>query len=172
MFLYPTTSKKSVYDLNFKALYHKGYRGIIFDIDNTLVEHGAPADDRCIRFFGEIHAIGFRTMIVSNNKEPRVKSFADAVKSPYLYKAGKPSQTGYLTAMERMGTDCGNTLCIGDQLFTDILGANLCGMDSVLVGRVAGHEEIQIYLKRILELPFLIAFVEGKKRKFPKKSDT
>lgn len=60
--------------------------------------------------------------MLSNNKEPRVKSFAEQVNSPYLFKAGKPGRAGYLKAMELMGTNPSNTLFVGDQLFTDVWG--------------------------------------------------
>ena len=59
-------------------------------------------------------------MMISNNKEPRVKMFCDAVESPYIYKAGKPKPDNYIKAMELMGTDTNNTLFVGDQIFTDV----------------------------------------------------
>lgn len=70
-----------------------------------------------------------KTCLLSNNKEPRVKSFAQQVKCPYIYKGGKPGAKGYKKAMETMGTDVKNTLFVGDQLFTDIWGANRLGSD-------------------------------------------
>ena len=73
-------------------------------------------------------------MIVSNNEEPRVKSFADKLECPYVYKALKPRGTGYTKAKELMDLPCDQIICIGDQLFTDIWGANRAGMKSVLVG--------------------------------------
>lgn len=97
-----------------------GIQGIIYDIDNTLVPHGAPADERAIQLFEHLRMLGFKTCLLSNNKEPRVKSFAQQVKSPYIYKGGKPGAKGYKKAMETMETDTTNTLFVGDQLFTDI----------------------------------------------------
>ena len=55
--------------------------------------------------------------------------------------------------MKRMMTDRTNTLVIGDQIITDIWGANLTGLPSILVDPINRHEEIQIVLKRILEWP-------------------
>ena len=46
--LYPDKYQKSTYEINFEQLYEQGFRGILFDIDNTLVPHGAPADERAI----------------------------------------------------------------------------------------------------------------------------
>ena len=101
---YPSTECNSTYDIDFQRMYDLGYRGIIFDIDNTLVPHGAPADEKAIALFEKLREIGFQTLLLSNNKEPRVKSFCEQVGSDYIFKAGKPKKTGYKNAMERKGT--------------------------------------------------------------------
>ena len=75
---YPDIYIDSAYDIDYEGLYNKGYRGVIFDIDNTLVEHGAPVTKKCSDLFDSLRAIGFDTCIISNNKEPRVKPLADA----------------------------------------------------------------------------------------------
>ena len=149
---YPDCYMNSTYEIDFDAYYEKGYRGVIFDIDNTLVEHGVPADERAISFFKRLDEIGFKYMMISNNKEPRVKMFCDAVGgAPYIYKAGKPKPDNYYAAMKRMGTDNSNTLFVGDQVFTDVWGANKAGVYSILVKPIDPKEEIQIVLKRYLE---------------------
>ena len=155
---YPDRYTVSAYVIDFEELYKKGYRGLIFDIDNTLVPHGAPADERAIRLFEHLRGLGLKTCLLSNNKEPRVKSFAQQVKSPYIYKGGKPGAKGYKKAMETMGTDVKNTLFVGDQLFTDIWGANRLGIQTVLVKPINPKEEIQIVLKRYLEKPVLYCY--------------
>ena len=150
--LYPDVYTDSAYGINYEKLYANGISGIIFDIDNTLVEHGAHANERAIRLFQRLHEIGFRIIILSNNKEPRVKSFKEEVTwCDYIYKAGKPKPGGYFAAMELMGTNQKSTVVIGDQLFTDIWGANLAGIPSILVKPIDKKEEIQIVLKRRLE---------------------
>ena len=154
-FLYPGEYLESTYVIDFDKLYKDGYRGIIFDIDNTLVPHGAPADERAILLFNHLKEIGFSCMLLSNNKEPRVKGFNDAVGVQYMHKAGKPKPSGYKKAMERLGTDKDNTLFVGDQIFTDVLGAKLAGIFSILVKPIHPKEEIQIVLKRILEKPII-----------------
>ena len=148
---YPDKEVDFTYEIDFRELYKNGYRGVIFDIDNTLVPHGAPADDRAVLFFKELFEIGFETMLLSNNKELRVKMFADSVGSKYIYKAGKPGRTGYRKAMDEMGTVPENTLFVGDQLFTDVWGAKRTGIVSILVKPIHPKEEIQIVLKRYLE---------------------
>lgn len=149
---YPDSWIDSAYEVDYEALFAEGYRGIIYDVDNTLVPHGAPADARAIALFLRLHEIGFSVTLLSNNKEPRVKSFAEDVKyAGYIFKAGKPSAKGYRAAMERMGTDEKSTIFIGDQLFTDVWGAKNAGLRSVLVKPIDPKEEIQIVLKRRLE---------------------
>jgi hypothetical protein len=160
---YPGEYLDSAYVIDYETLYQEGYRGIIFDIDNTLVPHGAPADERAIRLFGQLKDMGYQCMLLSNNKEPRVKMFNDAVGASYIYKAGKPKPGNYRVAMERMGTDTGNTLFVGDQIFTDIYGANLAGIRTILVKPIHPKEEIQIVLKRYLEKIVLFFYLKKQK---------
>ncbi len=92
---YPKEYLDSAYLIDFEEKYGQGYRGIIFDIDNTLVPHGLPADERAESLFKRLKAIGYKVTMLSNNKEPRVKMFCDAVDAPYIYKAGKPNPAKY-----------------------------------------------------------------------------
>ena len=152
--LYPDRLEMSVLDMDWDAL-AKHYQGVIFDIDNTLVPHGAPADEKIIKLFEKIHALGMKTMLVSNNGEERVRPFAEQVNSGFISKAGKPRAGGYMKAMQVMNTDPKHTLFVGDQIFTDIWGANRAGMDTVLMEPVdKSTDEIQIVIKRWLEKPF------------------
>lgn len=161
---YPDNEADSTYEIDFAALYEKGYRGIIFDIDNTLVPHGAAADEKAIAFFESLRNLGYGTVLLSNNKEPRVKSFAQSVHSEYIFKGNKPSRKGYEKAMERMGTDRKNTIFVGDQLFTDVWGAKRTGICSYLVKPIHPKEEIQIVLKRRLERIVLYFYHKEKDR--------
>mgnify|MGYP002673743918 CR=1 FL=1 len=160
---YPKEDYPSTYEIPFEMYYQKGYRGILFDVDNTLVEHDQPATSRAIELFAHLREIGFETCVISNNKEYRVKPFADAVGTTYVYKADKPSPKGYREGMKRMNTTPENTLFVGDQLFTDVWGANRAGIRSILVKQIAKHEEIQIVLKRKLEKIVLRGYKKQKK---------
>lgn len=161
---YPDNEVDNAYDIDYETLYKKGCRGVIFDIDNTLVPHGAPADERAVQLFARLREIGFRTVLLSNNKEPRVKSFADSVGSLYVFKAGKPGGKGYAKAMADMGTVPENTLFVGDQLFTDVWGAKKMGIPTYLVKPIHPKEEIQIVLKRRLERIVLFFYHRRKRR--------
>lgn len=160
---YPKEYLDSSYVIDYEKLYKDGVRGLIYDIDNTLVEHGKPATERAVELFERLRNIGFDTCLISNNKEPRVKPFADAVGSKYVYDAHKPSRKNYIKAMELMGTDTGNTYFIGDQIFTDVYGANRTGIPSILVKPIHPKEEIQIVLKRKLEKIVLFCYKRRKK---------
>lgn len=142
---------ESTYVIDFERLYARGYRGLIFDIDNTLVPHGAPIDARARKLFARLRAIGFSYIFISNNKEERVKPFADAANGPFISKAGKPGRKNYLAACEVMGLSCARTAFVGDQLFTDVYGAKRSGIYNILVKPINKKEEIQIVLKRYLE---------------------
>lgn len=149
--LYPKRIADSSYTINYHKLYKEGYRGIIFDIDNTLVEHGADADQRAINLIAEIRQIGFQVCLISNNKEERVARFNKEIKVKYIYKANKPAKKNFIKATQLMGTTTGNTVFIGDQLFTDVLGANRAGMMTYFVKPIGPEIEIQIKFKRKLE---------------------
>lgn len=148
---YPGEYVNSTYEIDFDRLYREGYRGIIFDIDNTLVPHGARADERAKALFARLKETGFSCCLLSNNKEARVKMFNDDVRVKYIFDAHKPSGANYAKAMERMKTDVSNTLFVGDQIFTDVYGANRVGIRTILVKPIHPKEEIQIVLKRYLE---------------------
>ena len=160
---YPDMRLNSVYEVDFNRLYKKGIRGLIFDIDNTLVPHGADADERIEKLFGELKKMGFKTFLLSNNKLERVKRFNANIRSLYIYKAGKPNAVNYIKAMRMMGTGKENTVFIGDQLFTDIWGAKKAGISTILLNPIDKKEEIQIVLKRYLEKIVLNAYEKERK---------
>jgi len=152
---YPDHYVKSAYDIPYEELYKNGIRGLLFDIDNTLVEHGKPATEQAIALMKRLKKIGFKICLISNNKEARVKMFNEEIQVEYVYKAGKPKRTGYLAAMGRLATNAHTTVFVGDQLFTDVWGAKRTGIETYLVEPIDKHEEIQIVLKRYLEKPIL-----------------
>ncbi len=161
---YPTGEVRSSDRIPYERLAEAGVRGILFDIDNTLVPHGNEATPEAVELFERIRAAGLKTCLISNNHRPRVEPFADAVGSPYLFDAHKPSPAGYRRACEIMGVKISECVFVGDQIFTDIWGANLAGMHSILVQPIHPKEEIQIVLKRIPER-LVLYFYRRKRRK-------
>lgn len=157
---YPDEYYDSAYNIDFEQLYRDGYRGIIFDIDNTLVPHGAPADERSIALFKRLKEIGFDATLLSNNKEARVAMFNEPIGVHMIWKANKPSPVKYKEAMSLMKTDEKKTIFVGDQLFTDVWGAKNAGIRSFLVKPMNPKEEIQIVLKRRLEAIVLYSYLK------------
>lgn len=148
---YPDRYFKSAYSIDYDKEYEDGIRGILFDIDNTLVEHGEDCTKQSDELIESLKRKGFKVCLISNNKEPRVLRFNKNVNVDYIYDAHKPAKKNYIKAMDIMGTDSNSTLFVGDQIFTDVYGAKNAGIKSYLVGQIAKHEEIQIVLKRKLE---------------------
>ena len=160
---FPGEYLDSTYVIDFDKLYQDGYRAVIFDVDNTLVPHGEPADERAKALFSHLKELGYSCMLLSNNKEPRVKMFNDVVQVNYIFKANKPMPGNYRKAMKIMGTTTENTLFVGDQIFTDVMGANIAGIRTILVKPIHPKEEIQIVLKRIPEKLILFFYKISRK---------
>ena len=160
---YPDDWVDSAYQIDYEKIYDRGYRGLIFDIDNTLVPHGAPADERAIALCARLKNLGFSCCLLSNNQMERVSSFNEPIQVFFIENAHKPSAKNYRRAMEMMGTDERTTLFIGDQLFTDVYGAKRAGIRTVLVRPIHPKEEIQIVFKRYLER--IVLFFYKRKRK-------
>lgn len=148
---FPDTTVSSTYAIDYEKLYQEGFRGILFDIDNTLVEHGKEATDQAKKLFTRLRKIGFECCLISNNKKKRVHMFNEEIGVHSVFNAHKPAKKGYYYAMELMNTRPENTLFVGDQLFTDIFGAKRIGLKNYLVKPINEKEEIQIVLKRKLE---------------------
>ena len=148
---FPDATADSSYTVDYDKLYGEGIRGIIYDIDNTLVPHGAPADDRAIAHFEKLKEMGMKSCLISNNQKPRVEMFNEKIGTEYIYNAHKPSTRNYLKACEIMGLDKSQVIFIGDQLFTDVWGDKRAGIRNILVKPIHPKEEIQIVLKRRLE---------------------
>ena len=159
---YPREYYGSAFAIDFQSYYARGYRAALFDIDNTIVEHDAPYDDNAVSFFRKLKDTGFKVCLISNNEEGRVKPFAQGVKAQYIYGAGKPKAEGYLKAAGLLGCQKDEILFVGDQIFTDILGANNAGIYSILVKPISGDPIFRIKLKRIGEKIILFFYKNSK----------
>lgn len=143
----------STYNIDFDAFYEEGIRGIIFDIDNTLVAHDAPCTDESDALIFKLKDKGFKIFIISNNNEERVKNFNPNVNVDYIYKGDKPKADSYIKALDKMGLTKEQVIAVGDQLFTDCLGAKNYGIKFIKVGIIDKKEPPHIKLKRVLEKP-------------------
>lgn len=148
---YPYEYIEDVFSIDYEKLYDKGYRGIIFDIDNTLVPHGNDSVEEVDELFNFIQRIGFKTLLLSNNSEERILRFLRNIDSMYIYDAGKPNTMNYFKAIEMLGIKKEAVVLIGDQIFTDVLGANRSGIDNILVKFIGYKTETKIGIRRNLE---------------------
>lgn len=149
--LYPYEYAESVFSIDYGKLYNKGYRGILFDIDNTLVHHGDDSTEEIDELFRTIQKIGFQTLILSNNDEERVTRFLKNIDSLYICDAQKPNTANYLKALKMMKIKKEEAVFIGDQIFTDIFGANRSGIPNILVKYIQVPWETKIGIRRNLE---------------------
>lgn len=160
---YPYEYVKSVFTIDYKKLYDNGYKGIIFDIDNTLVHHGDDSTPEIDELFRDIQDIGFKTLILSNNNEERVQRFLKNIDSLYICDAEKPKRKNYLKALDMMNLTKKETIYVGDQVFTDILGANISSIPSILVEYIKEENETDIGKRRKLENLILKQYLKNKK---------
>lgn len=149
--LYPYEYINNVFCIDYEKLYKQGYKGLIFDIDNTLVHHGEDSTPQIDNLFSTIHSIGFKTLLLSNNTNERIQSFNKNINTLYICDANKPNSTGYLKALQMLNLTKEEVICIGDQLFTDILGANKVNIPNILVDFIRINKNTKIGKKRQLE---------------------
>ena len=147
------------------ALAAKGIKLVLADLDNTLVPYKVPAPTQeVVDWKNALESQGIQLFILSNSRKPgRAQRFAEALGVPFQGHSGKPKKAGYLRAMERMGAKPEETVMVGDQIFTDILGANNAGVIPLMVEpiRLAGNPGR--YIRYAVEIPFRNL---GKRRPF------
>ena len=152
----PNQHVKSILDIHPKDLQEKGIKGIITDLDNTLVEWDGPnATPRVIKWFEEMKKNQIKVTIVSNNNEKRVKSFSDPLDIAFIFRAKKPLSLAFHRAAKQMNIKKEETVVIGDQLLTDVLGGNRGGFHTILVVPVAQTDGIATKFNRMVERKIL-----------------
>ncbi len=155
----------SVTDISPRILAEKGVRLVLADLDNTLVPYKVSQPPPAVAAWKEeLARCGIQLFLLSNSRKPgRARQFAEQLGIPYQGHSGKPKKAGYLRAMERMGVTPAQTVMVGDQIFTDTLGANNAGVAPLLVEpiRLAGNPGR--YIRYAVETPFRLL---GKRRPF------
>lgn len=139
----PNDYKKTIFDIDFPSLKSQGIEGLLIDVDNTLIPYDevVPSQD-LIDLFDQIKALGFKIMIISNNHVPRIRQFSEYIQCPFIAQAKKPLKIGFIKAMKSIGISDKKKICvIGDQLMTDVLGANRTGIQSILVDAIQRNNE-------------------------------
>lgn len=155
----PDQYVKSVYSIKPENLIEKGIKGIIIDLDNTLVAWNEPhADENVYTWFKEMEESGLEITIISNNNKSRVELFSKPLKRPYVYHAKKPLKGAFIRATKQMGFDRDEVVVIGDQLLTDVLGGNRAGLKTILVVPIVESDDKITYFNRKIERIILNKF--------------
>lgn len=155
---YPGAYADNVFGIDFQRLYDKGYRGILFDVDNTLVHHGEDSTPEVDALFRNLHQMGFKTILISDNGESRLQRFVANIDTPYIANADKPETKSYFKALDILDVSKEQAIFIGDQIFTDILGANRSGIDSILVHFIQVKKNEKIGIRRHIEKVILFFY--------------
>lgn len=148
----PDRQVSSFDDIDPMQLKKQGFKGIIADLDNTLVaaETGL-ATPELEAWLERLKKNGFRVIIVSNNCRRRVAPVAEALNIPYISRAGKPARRAFRQALGRLRLKPDETVMVGDQLLTDIYGGKRLGLYTILVQPISPVEKWTTRLNRRLE---------------------
>lgn len=150
--LYPKVQANSVLELDLGKLRSMGIRGIIFDLDNTLVEWKQDIlNPEVVAMVSRFKEEGFCLCILSNALEHRVEVVAKVLDIPYVSRAAKPRKSSFRKALELLGTTPGETAVVGDQLFTDILGGNRMALYTIWTPPLSTTEFVSTRAVRQLE---------------------
>lgn len=162
-YFYPFEYTENVFSIDFQKLRDKGYKGVIFDIDNTLVHHGEDVTNDIEVLFTSLHNLGFKTLLLSNNSQERVEKFNRNINTLCISEAEKPKKNNFLKSLELLDMKKDEVVMIGDQLFTDIYGANTCGIDTILVAFMRHNHEDKIGIRRNIEKVILKFYSKSKR---------
>lgn len=152
MILYPNIYLKNVTEFNLEMAKNNGIKGIILDVDNTLIDYYKNMPAGIEKWCKNMQKEGIKFCIASNsNKKDKVEKVAKQLNIPYIFFAKKPLKTGLNKAKQIIGVNENEIAVIGDQIFTDILGANRCKMYSVLVDPIKEKDIFITIIKRPIE---------------------
>ncbi|WP_378956350.1 YqeG family HAD IIIA-type phosphatase [Pelosinus sp. sgz500959] len=150
--LCPSLIIKSLYEIEPQVLHQQGIKGIIFDLDNTIIPWDSPTmSPEMIQWLQELLTRGFKICLVSNNMGKRVKTIAGIFGIPFVSRAYKPAKSGFRQALTRMELREEEVAVVGDQLFTDVLGGNRLGLFTIWVKPLSAKEFIGTRITRRLE---------------------
>ncbi len=151
-----TAAFRKASDITPQKLKELGIKGLILDLDNTLTTHDNPVPaDGILEWLDCMKKNNIRLMIVSNNHPPRVKPFADMLGLDFVSEGRKPLTKGFREASQKMNLPKNQLAAVGDQIYTDVLGANLYGIKMLYVQPIE-HEKTNFFkFKRKMEKPFL-----------------
>lgn len=155
----PNQYVKSIYEIDFDKLKERNIKGVITDLDNTLVGWDeADPTPGVEAWFKGLSGHNIKVTIVSNNNEARVKSFSKNLDVDYIFKARKPLGKSLIKATKQMGLNKDEVVIIGDQVLTDVFGGNHNGLYTIMVVPVKNSDGFATKLNRMIERRLLNYF--------------
>ena len=153
----PKVIVPAVTDLTPEFLASRGIELLMLDFDNTIVPYttSVPTQEMAA-WLRMMKDSSIRLCVVSNSKKDRVKIFCDQWDIPCITHSKKPFPKGIRQCLRQFGLDAKECALAGDQIFTDTLGANGCGVRSVLVKAIDNHN-FWLKARHVLEMPFIFA---------------
>ncbi len=165
MVIYPDFYFDNVRDVKLEFLQKNNIKGLILDIDNTLIDFDRKFEDGTEQWVDDLKKAGVKFCIVSNtNKVDKVKYVAETLDIPYFYFSKKPFKKGFMKAKDEMGLKVENIAAIGDQIMTDVIGANRCKMFSILVKPIAEKDIFITRIKRPIENIIIKRYLKKKEK--------
>ncbi len=148
----PDIYQKSIFNIDYEKLKSKGIKCILFDLDNTIAPVNIKAVDQELKdLFADIELLGIKVIILSNASKARVRPFKEGLNVDSSFNSRKPFKGKYKKVMEIYNFKDNEIACVGDQLLTDILGANRMGFVSILVNPISNIDLIGTKIHRIIE---------------------
>ena len=163
--IYPKEYFNSVKDITIEFLKENNIKGLILDVDNTLISLDKKMPEGISNWAKKLKEQGIKLCILSNsNKIEKVEAVAKIIEVPYIFFGKKPLKSGFIRAKEILKLQNENIAVVGDQIFTDIIGANRCNMFSILVKPIEEKDYLITKIKRPIE-KFIIKNMKKRKEK-------
>ena len=162
--VFPKEYLDSVKDIKIDLLQKNNIKGLILDVDNTLIDFNGEMPDGIEKWVQELKQNGIKFCILSNsNKKDKVKGIANKLEIPFLYFAKKPLKVGFKKAKRILGLEAKNVAVVGDQIMTDVVGANRSKMFSILVKPIKEKDYLITRIKRPIEKIIIQKYLKHKK---------
>lgn len=158
----PDVYQKSIYTINYKKLKKNGIKCLLFDLDNTIAPYKTTEPDTKVKELFARLENDFKIIIVSNNSKNRLRPFKEKLNVDCAFNSHKPFKKKYKKILEIYKFEIDEVACIGDQILTDILGANRMGFTSILVNRIAKYETVFTKFNRFFE-KFILKSLEKRR---------
>ncbi len=152
MLFKPNFKLNRVTDISAQFLKQNNIKGLILDVDNTLsTHHGMQLTEGLLEWIALMQENSIRLIILSNSKEKRVKPFAESINLEYISLGLKPLPFKFFTALKRLSLKRREVALVGDQLFTDSLGAHLSGIKSIILNPILLEDLMSFKIRRKIE---------------------